>query len=72
MATIIIGLVVGTAIFGAVYKIRADKKSGKCSCGGKCSGCPNGSIEHLLHNFLVKTMAEIIAESREMRRLFGQ
>lgn len=42
MSTIIIGFVVGAAIFGALYKIRADKKSGKCSCGGKCSGCPNG------------------------------
>lgn len=46
MATIIIGLVVGAAIFGAVYKIRADKKSGKCSYCGKCSGCPNGCACH--------------------------
>ena len=46
MSTIIIGFVVGAAIFGALYKIRADKKSGKCSCGGKCSGCPNGCGGH--------------------------
>ena len=41
MSTVIIGSIVGAALFFAGRKIYKDKRAGKSICGGKCSGCPN-------------------------------
>ncbi|MGN0640139.1 MAG: FeoB-associated Cys-rich membrane protein [Oscillospiraceae bacterium] len=41
MSTVIIGSIVGAALFFTGRKIWKDKRAGKSLCGGKCSGCPN-------------------------------
>ncbi|MCM1328237.1 MAG: FeoB-associated Cys-rich membrane protein [Ruminococcus sp.] len=41
MATLIVGLIVAAVIFLAARQLWKDKKSGKSSCGGNCSCCPN-------------------------------
>jgi len=39
MQDIIVGLIVAVAIVLVVVKIIRDKKKGRSSCGGGCSGC---------------------------------
>jgi len=39
MSTIIIGALVGAALFFAGRKLWKDKKAGKSSCGGNCANC---------------------------------
>lgn len=46
MATLIIGVIVAAVIFLAARKLYRDKKSGKSSCGGSCSGCPHACSCH--------------------------
>lgn len=46
MATLIVGFIVAAVLFLAARQLYKDKKSGKSSCGGNCSGCPNGCMCH--------------------------
>ncbi len=39
-ATVLVAALLLAAVVLAVVKIIKDKKSGRCSCGGSCSGCP--------------------------------
>ncbi len=39
MSTVIIGALVGTALFFAVRSLRKDKKAGRSVCGGNCASC---------------------------------
>ena len=39
MATFIVGAIVALIVGAAVWKMVADKKAGKSSCGGDCSKC---------------------------------
>lgn len=46
MSTLIAGIIVAAVLFLAVRQLYKDKKSGKSSCGGNCSGCQNGCACH--------------------------
>lgn len=39
MSTLIVGLAVALLVSAALWKIIADRKAGKGSCGGDCSKC---------------------------------
>ena len=39
VATMLVAALLLAAVVLAVVKIIRDQKSGKCSCGGQCSGC---------------------------------
>ena len=43
LITVLLSVLLVIAVVLAVIKIVKDKKSGKCSCGGRCSGCPMGA-----------------------------
>ena len=44
LITVLLSVLLIAAVVLAVVKIVKDRKSGKCSCGGQCSGCPvNGT-----------------------------
>lgn len=46
LATIIVSLILASAIILVVRKLYKDKKAGKSSCGCNCSGCPSSSVCH--------------------------
>ena len=46
LATIIVGLALLAVVILIVKKLRSDKKKGKYSCGGNCSGCANCQYCH--------------------------
>ncbi len=50
MSTVIIGLIVAVILFLAGRRLYKDKSSGRSSCGGSCSGCPNCCACHKEHS----------------------
>ena len=46
LSTIIISLLLVAICMAIVIKIRRDKKKGKSSCGGGCSGCAMSGMCH--------------------------
>lgn len=46
---IVLGAVV-SAVSGALYVIRSDRKKGRNSCGCSCKGCPNKDFCHKSDN----------------------
>lgn len=46
LITVLLSVLLIAAVVLAVVKIVKDRKSGKCSCGGQCSGCPMSGTCH--------------------------
>ena len=46
LATVILSVLLIIAVVLAVIRIVKDKKSGRCSCGGQCGGCPMSGACH--------------------------
>ena len=46
MATVLVSLGILLLAAAAVAVLRRDKKQGKSSCGGNCSGCANCGVCH--------------------------
>lgn len=46
IATIVVLLIVAAVIVLIIYKMSADKKQGKSSCGCNCKGCANALMCH--------------------------
>lgn len=46
LATIIVGLVVGTVVALIIIKLIRDKKKGKSGCGCGCENCPSSISCH--------------------------
>ncbi|MCI8855527.1 MAG: FeoB-associated Cys-rich membrane protein [Clostridiaceae bacterium] len=45
-ATLVVGLTLAAVMIGIIYGIYRNKKAGKSSCGGNCSGCPSCTACH--------------------------
>ena len=50
IGTIIVGGVLLAVIVFAAWRMIADKKQGKSSCGCGCGSCPNSSLCHAKRN----------------------
>ncbi|MBQ8171861.1 MAG: FeoB-associated Cys-rich membrane protein [Oscillospiraceae bacterium] len=50
IGTIVVGLLVLAVLALAAWKMISDKKQGRSSCGGGCSGCPNAGLCHAQHD----------------------
>ncbi len=46
IGSIAVGLVVAALLALAAWRIIADKKQGKSSCGSSCNSCPNSALCH--------------------------
>lgn len=46
ISTIVVGMIVLGIVILVIKSMYNDKKSGKSSCGGGCSGCPNACMCH--------------------------
>ena len=46
IGTIVVLLILVAIVAAIIYQMRKDKKSGKSTCGGNCSGCANSGACH--------------------------
>ena len=46
LGTAVVGLIVLAIVAACLYRLIADKKQGKSSCGAGCAGCPNAALCH--------------------------
>lgn len=46
IGTIVVLLILAAIVAAIIYQLRKDKKAGKSTCGGKCSGCANAGACH--------------------------
>ncbi len=54
IGTIIVGAALLVILAIAAWRMIADKKQGKSSCGGSCGCCPNSALCHAAHEDVKK------------------
>lgn len=54
ISTIIVSIVLCSVVLLIIKNLYHDKKTGKSSCGGGCSGCTSSSLCHLKKEDLIE------------------